>query len=694
MFVSALTEVILPKNQQNAPGKFYICVAMKIFYDLDHLPRFQNAVITIGSFDGVHLGHQRIIQQVNHLAKSIDGESVVITFHPHPRQVIYPRDNSLQLITSTAEKVQLLQQYEVDNVVVVPFTIEFSQQHADEYIQKFLIEKFQPRYIVIGYDHRFGLNRQGDLNYLQWYSEQADYEVIEIAKQEVDDISVSSTKIRNALNDADIDTANRLLGHPFPLSGKVVHGQKLGKQLGFPTANLELKDALKLVPPHGIYAVHVHHEEKRYGGMLYIGDRPSLADAGHRTIEVNIFDFEGNLYGEELYVEVVGFIRKDAHFPDLEALKKQLAADRVQSQHLLAKLEATQSQAAPKKASVAVVILNYNGRAYLEKFLSSVLDSSYQNLEIYVADNGSTDQSLEWLIANAPEVKRINLKKNYGFAEGYNRALRQVESDYYILLNSDLEVRAGWIEPIIQLLEEDRETAACQPKILSYEHKTAFEYAGAAGGWIDYLGYPFCRGRIFDFTEQDEGQYNDRQEIFWASGAAFFVRAKLFHLIGGFDPDYFAHAEEIDLCWRLKRAGFKIQVVPESVVYHLGGGTLNYQAPNKTYLNFRNTLYTIWKNEPAVKLWWLIPARLILDGIAGGLFLVQGKFAHIKAIFRAHWTFIPKIGQLSRKRRHYKSLVLKASNGLTSNENGRFGGSIIWQYYALGKKRFKSIISG
>lgn len=667
---------------------------MKVFYDLDHLPKFNNAVITIGSFDGVHCGHQRIIQQINQLAEKIDGESVVITFHPHPRQVIYPKDDTLQLITSTEEKVHLLRQYGVDNVVVVPFTIEFSQQHADEYIQKFLIEKFQPRYIVIGYDHRFGLNRQGDLNYLQWYSEKADYEVIEIAKQEVDDISVSSTKIRKALNDTDIHAANRLLGHPFPLSGTVVHGQKLGNKLGFPTANLQIRESRKLIPPHGIYAVYVYHQEDRYGGMLYIGDRPSLADAGHRSIEVNIFDFDGNLYGEALYLEIVGFIREDARFPDLESLKKQLTVDRQNSQDLLRELENSPSKVVDTIPSVAVVILNYNGQSYLEKFLPSVRNSSYENLSIYVADNGSADDSLAWLEENVPEISRINLKKNYGFAEGYNRALRQVDADYYILLNSDLEVESGWIEPIIQLLEEDPETAACQPKILSYERKEAFEYAGAAGGWIDFLGYPFCRGRIFDFTETDEGQYNDRQEIFWASGAALFVRADLFHRIGGFDPDYFAHAEEIDLCWRLKRAGYKIQVVPESVVYHLGGGTLSYQAPNKAYLNFRNTLYTIWKNEPATKLWWLIPARFLLDGLAGALFLIQGKYAHIRAIIRAHWTFLPQIGQLTQKRRHYAELIAKAGNGLPPNEHGRYSGSVIWQYYALGKKRFKSIITG
>lgn len=651
-------------------------------------------MITIGSFDGVHCGHQKIIQQVNHLARSIDGESVVITFHPHPRQVIYPKDNTLQLITLTEEKVRLLEQFQVDHVVVVPFTIEFSQQNADEYIQKFLIEKFHPRYIVIGYDHRFGLNRQGDLNYLQWYSEQADYEVVEIARQEVDDISVSSTKIRNALNASDIATANRLLGHPFPLSGKVIHGQKLGQELGFPTANIQLSDTVKLVPPHGIYTVWVYHENHRYGGMLYIGNRPSLGEEGQRTIEVNIFDFEGNLYGESLHLEIVDFTRQDARFSDLDALKKQLAEDRKHSKQVLEGLERQESDELVEFPRTAIVILNYNGRQYLEKFLPSIQSSGYQNLEIYVADNGSSDGSMRWLAERVPAVKRIDLKRNFGYAEGYNRALRQVEADYYILLNSDLEVEPGWIDPVVRLLEEDPETAACQPKILSYENKDAFEYAGASGGWIDYLGYPFCRGRIFDSTELDQGQYNNRREIFWASGAAFFIRARLFHQIGGFDPDYFAHSEEIDLCWRLKRAGYKIQVVPESVVYHLGGGTLNYQAPNKTYLNFRNTLFTIWKNEPVGKLLWLVPVRLLLDGVAAALFLYQKKFSHITAIFRAHWTFFPKIGQLVQKRREYSKLILKSSTGLPPNTQGRYGGSIIWQYYLMGKKRFKDILTG
>ncbi|MCB0632385.1 MAG: bifunctional riboflavin kinase/FAD synthetase [Saprospiraceae bacterium] len=665
---------------------------MKVYYDLDHLPPFQNAVITIGSFDGVHCGHQQIIKKVNQLAKNIGGESVVITFHPHPRQVIYPRDTSMQLITLTEEKVRLLQQYEVDHVVIVPFTIEFSQQNADEYIEKFLIGKFHPRFIVIGYDHRFGLNRQGDLNYLQWYSEKADYEVIEIAKQEVDDISVSSTKIRQAINRSDITTANRLMGHYFPLSGKVVHGRKLGQTLGYPTANLEVTDKQKLIPPHGIYAVYVYHEEERYGGMLYIGDRPSLTDGNDRTIEVNIFDFQGNLYGEQLYLEIVDFIREDRKFADLEQLKVQLATDRQNSEAILRHASTDTVGNTQQVASVAVVILNYNGRQYLEQFLAGVQQSEYEALRIFVADNGSTDNSLDWLHENAGDVQVIDLKKNYGYAEGYNRALRQIDADYYVLLNSDLEVGPNWISPVIRLLEQDQDTAACQPKILSYRDKERFEYAGAAGGWLDKLGYPFCRGRIFAYTEKDEGQYNDTSEIFWASGAALFIRSDLFHRIGGFDADYFAHAEEIDLCWRLKRAGYKIQVVPESVVYHLGGGTLDYLSPNKAYLNFRNTLFTILKNEPAAKLWWLIPARLLLDGVAGGLFLFQGKFDHIRAIIRAHWNFFPRFGQLLQKRRHYAALIAQARNANTPNDQGHYNGSIIWQYYALGKKRFRDLL--
>jgi riboflavin kinase/FMN adenylyltransferase len=321
---------------------------MRVFNDLNDLPDFQNAVVTIGSFDGVHLGHQQILERVKGLARQCEGESIVITFHPHPRLVIYPRDNTLQLITSIDEKVDLMRRYGIDNVVVVPFTVEFSQQSADEYIQKFLVETFHPRYIVIGYDHRFGLNRQGDINYLKWHGEQSGYEVVEIGKHEVEDIAVSSTKIRKALEQGAVDQAQRLLGHYFFLTGTVVHGNKIGKKLGFPTANLDLNNRHKLLPPTGIYAVYAYHKGQRYGGMLYIGDRPTLKEYQNKTIEVNLFDFDKDIYGDKLRLELVARTRDDEAFAGLDQLSERLAQDRLETKAII---ESRESKQAKKKNS-------------------------------------------------------------------------------------------------------------------------------------------------------------------------------------------------------------------------------------------------------------------------------------------------------------------------------------------------------
>lgn len=660
---------------------------MRVFNDLNHLPSFRNAVITIGSFDGVHTGHQRIIEKVNALARQIDGESVVITFHPHPRQVIYPKDDTLKLLTTVEEKVSLLEKYGVDNVVIVPFTVEFSQLSADEYIEKFLIEKFHPKYIVIGYDHRFGLNRQGDINYLRWYGQKGGFEVMEIEKQEVDDIAVSSTKIRKALDEGLVGAAKKLLGHHYTLIGTVVHGQKIGSSLGFPTANIEIPQREKLIPPDGIYAVQVTHDGQRYGGMLYIGSRPTLRKYTNRTIEVNIFNFNQSIYDDEVKLELVEFIRHDSEFTDLEHLKKQLEQDRIKAR-LLLKEEAS----AKVETKAAIVILNFNGRRYLAQFLPIVLEHS-PNAEVIVADNGSDDDSIAFLRKHYPQVRRIELTENLGFAAGYNAALQQVgtDYDYYVLLNSDVEVTPGWLDPLVAMLNKDKTIAAVQPKIRAYDQKESFEYAGAAGGWLDALDYPFCRGRVFAVTEKDEGQYDNAQEIFWATGAALVIRSKLFHDIGGFDGDYFAHLEEIDLCWRLKRAGYKIMVEPKSTVYHIGGGTLGYNTPGKAYLNFRNSLYTILKNEPKGKLLWLLPLRLILDGLAAILFLTEGKFPHIRSIIKAHWTFFPNFGKVLQKRKKTTQLVEAVRIG-EANQAGRFAGSIVWRYYALGKRHFSEIV--
>lgn len=310
---------------------------MNVFRDLSNLPNFKNAVLTIGSFDGLHQGHQTILEQVNNLAQQYNGESIVITFYPHPRQVVYPKDKTLQLITTIDEKIQLFEKFGIQNLVIVPFTIEFSQQQADEYIQKFLVDKFNPACIVIGYDHKFGLNRQGDINYLKWASKDYGFDVIEIPKHNVDDIGVSSTKIRNALNEGNVKKAAHLLNHYFVLTGKVVRGQRIGHTIGYPTANILIEDSFKLIPPFGIYATYTIVDGKRYKSMLYIGDRPTLKEFNNTTIEVNIFNFDQDIYGKTIQIEFVDFVREDANFDGLDALKAQLAKDKQSSLAILHK---------------------------------------------------------------------------------------------------------------------------------------------------------------------------------------------------------------------------------------------------------------------------------------------------------------------------------------------------------------------
>ncbi|MFT6149803.1 MAG: riboflavin kinase/FMN adenylyltransferase [Saprospiraceae bacterium] len=301
---------------------------MRVFQNLATLPKFKNAVITIGSYDGVHAGHQQIIKRLNDLAKEGNGESVLITFHPHPRLVLFPNDTSLKLVTSVNEKIEVLKRYGIDNVVVVPFTKAFSEQTPLEYIQDFLVKYFQPKRIVIGYDHRFGNKRAGGIELLKELAFSFDYEVEEIRKHEVDDIAVSSTKIRNALLEGKIEKANSFLNYPFMMAGHVVHGKKIGTEIGYPTANLEVERQNKIIPKQGIYAVYVLFNDKRYKAMLYIGNRPTL-NGQDQSIEVNLFDFNADLYGKTLYIEFVAHIREDAKFDSLEALKVQISKDKV-----------------------------------------------------------------------------------------------------------------------------------------------------------------------------------------------------------------------------------------------------------------------------------------------------------------------------------------------------------------------------
>ncbi len=335
-----------------------------------------------------------------------------------------------------------------------------------------------------------------------------------------------------------------------------------------------------------------------------------------------------------------------------------------------------------RKIKTAVIILNWNGKDWLEKLLPTVVQYG-SDVEIIVADNGSTDDSISFLSENFPAIRIVNNKENLGFAGGYNKALNQIHAEYYVLLNSDVEVSGNWIAPIIDLMDSDKNIAACQPKLLDYNNRDKFEYSGASGGFIDRFGYPFCRGRIFDCLEEDCGQYNDAIEVFWATGACIFLKTEAFWEVGGFDEEFFAHQEEIDLCWRLKNKGYKIMVEPSSVIYHVGGGTLDAGSPFKTHLNFRNNLKMLFKNLPLPSLFMVIPIRLLLDAVAAITFLKQKNgFSHFFAIVKAHFAFYFAIQELISKRQK-----ISQKNNLV----GKMNYSILVKNKLKGIKNFSNL---
>lgn len=330
---------------------------------------------------------------------------------------------------------------------------------------------------------------------------------------------------------------------------------------------------------------------------------------------------------------------------------------------------------------IAVVILNWNGKRFLEKFLPGVIKHSGRDADIIIADNASSDGSVEYLEKHHPEIRIIRLDQNYGFSAGYNKALEQVEADYYVLLNSDIEVTDQWIMPVIELMEEDLMIAACQPKIRSYHEPERFEYAGAAGGFIDKYGYPFCQGRMFQSLEKDTGQYDEVKEIFWATGACMFVRAEVFHQLGGFDHDFFAHMEEIDFCWRAKNLGYRIMYCPHSTIFHIGGGTLPRKNSRKTYLNIRNNIIMLYKNLETSMLFKVLAARMVLDYIAAVKFLIDGGFRDMAAVLKAHWYFWFHLGKLRKKREkipHHRVSQI-------------YWGNIVLRHYVMRKKSFRDL---
>lgn len=328
----------------------------------------------------------------------------------------------------------------------------------------------------------------------------------------------------------------------------------------------------------------------------------------------------------------------------------------------------------------AIVILNWNGKKLLEQFLPSIVNFSLEEAEVYVADNASEDTSISFIKNQFPSIKIIKNTENGGYAKGYNDALQKINADIYCLINSDVEVTKNWLSPILNVFETDDNTAIIQPKILDYKNKKTFEYAGAAGGFLDLYGYPYCRGRIFNHLEKDKNHFNDISEIFWASGACLFIRSEVYHKLNGFDEDYFAHQEEIDLCWRTQNIGFKVKYVGTSTVYHVGGATLKETNPHKTYLNFRNSLLNVVKNVPKKWFLFVIFSRLILDGIAGLKFIVELRPIHTLAIIKAHLSFYKNFFKFLNKRKK-----------LQKKENYNLHTSIVWQYFILNRKKFKEL---
>ncbi len=337
------------------------------------------------------------------------------------------------------------------------------------------------------------------------------------------------------------------------------------------------------------------------------------------------------------------------------------------------------------KEKVALVLLSYNSRVYLERFLPFVLKTEYPDYRLIIVDNASTDDTLEFLQKEYPQIDILHIEVNHGFTNGFVESLACIKAEYYALLTSDVEVSPQWLTPLVAAMDEDEKLGACQPKIKAYKERDSFEYAGASGGFIDAFGYMFCRGRIFDHVEKDRGQYNDPVDVFWASGAVFLLRSDVYHKVGGFDNDFFAHMEEIDLCWRIQRAGYGIKAIPESEVYHVGGSVILYGSTEKIYHNYRNNLIMLTKHLPLSRLMWMIPWRLLLDLTSGLQALISGQAKEMGAILKAHAHFLGSFGKWIRKRKDiYSQVPYKELKGIYSR-------SIVWQFFIRGRKIYSEL---
>ena len=525
----------------------------------------------------------------------------------------------------------------------------------------------------------FGKNRSGNYTLLKSYSDASHFSLEQINREDIAKLTISSSRIRGAISAGKMQEALTLLAEPFSIRGQVGHGEKVGTQIGFPTANIKIQHKHKIIPAIGVYACMVEVNKQQFKGMAYIGKRPTLNLGDELRIEVNIFDFSENIYGSDLTLLFYKKIRGDQRFDSLEELKQQLAKDKAATLQFFS------------RPSMSVVVLNYNGEKYLQQFLPTLINNTTEGVRIIIADNNSSDNSKEIVTSISKNIDWISLDKNYGFAEGYNQALKQISTDYAIILNSDVEVSPGWDLALYEQLNKSEEIIACQPQILSFNEKDSYEHAGAAGGFIDRLGYVFCRGRILNTIEKINPAYEINTEIFWASGAAIAVRLEKFKALGGFDKDYFAHYEEIDFCWRAKRAGYKICYVSNSTVYHVGGGTLSYNNPRKIFLNFRNSLITLFKNNSGAEAWLKVFQRMCLDAPTALLFLSQLNVKAVIQIIRAHWSFITRIGYYLKRKRAFNKLIEKNSIGNNRAHIGQYKFLLPFQFYLRGKKYFKDL---
>jgi len=420
--------------------------------------------------------------------------------------------------------------------------------------------------------------------------------------------------------------------------------------------------------------------------MVYIGEGKTLQSEHRLSVEMNIFhQFDYQFYEDKLEIRLLHFVRPDQTFESKDELVFNIDQDKI------ACLNYFDEHNYPNQSKCNVAVLNYNGAHHLANYIPTLLKSASTDFELTVIDNASTDDSVTFMRKEYPDIQLVELDENFGFAGGYNQGLKHISNKYIALVNSDIRGTEGWLDPLIELLENESDVCAVQPKILADKTPEYFEYAGASGGYIDSYGFPFCRGRIFDHVEKDEGQHNTTEEVFWTSGAAMVMRTSLYKKLEGLDASYFAHMEEIDLCWRMKKLGYKLKVVPTSIVYHLGGGTLNYSSPNKTFLNFRNNWKMLMTNSTRGALWKIIPARAILDVIYFLKNLLSGKPKHAFAIIKAHVAILKQLKDIRLKRRKLSFQTNRSAS--VENLFGMHSLLLPWQYFIGKKKLFSQLIN-